>query len=205
MNDILLDSSCDEVSSAEDLFVIHYDLSQAENAHIQLNVNRLEVRLLCEALDAGILRYKDQRKKMTRRRMQDVNSVRSIIANDTHYKTKEECMIVVQQRLEQFRTGWFIFRGKSLLRNILLEIMQEHRSSITKDLRLELVREMQAHKAMQKRYDFIQGDTLEDLKREVIQLRRQLEKHEPQHSINPNAPLVSDSGFVGRLRNMFGK
>ena len=206
MNELLLlDSSCDEVSGAEDVFVINYDLSQAENAHIQINLNRLEIKLLCDALDEGILRYKDQRKKMTRRRMQDVNAIRNIIANGPQYKTKEECMVMVQQRLEQFRTGWFIFRGTSLLRNILVEIMQEHRSPITKNLRLELMKEMQAHKVIQKRYDFVQGEAVEDLKRDVIQLRRRLEKYEPQLSVNANMEPVNQAGLVDRIRNIFGK
>ena len=206
MNELLLlDSSCDEVSGAEDVFVINYDLSQAENAHIQININRLEIGLLCDALDEGILRYKDQRKKMTRRRMQDVNAIRNIIANSQQYKTKEECMIIVQQRLEQFRTGWLIFRGTSLLRNILVGIMQEHRSPITQNLRLELMKEMQAHKVTQKRYDFVQGEAVEDLKRDVIQLRRRLEKYEPQLSVNADVDRANQAGLVERIRNIFGK
>lgn len=205
MNEFLMDSSFDDISDPEDVFFINHDLSQAENAHIQLSVNRLEIKLLCGALSDGMERYRSQRKKISRRRMQDVSAIRHIISCGLEYKTKEECMMVVQQRLEQFRTGWFIFRGQSVLRNILVEIMKEHRSGITKELRLELIREMQAHKATQKRYDFVQGDTVEELKREVIQLRKRLEKHEPQRSINSDVSLIQDTGIVGRLKNIFGK
>lgn len=171
MNEFLLGDSSFEDDTFEDDYPVNYQLSEAENAEIQIHINRREVKHFCDDISDGLLQYLNERKKLSRQRHQDVAALRYIVADSYKYRTKEECMILIRERLDRVKTGWFIFRGNSRLRTIVYEIMAIHKSPLANKLRQDLIMEMQAHKLLLKKYTAIQGDSIVELKRELSQLR----------------------------------
>lgn len=200
---LLFDSSFDD-ESMEEFDPTRRQLNEAENAHIQVMMNLLEVKIFCEDLALGIRHYIDSRKKISRRRQQDINALGAIIADRNHYHTKEECMMHVRERLERVQSGWFIFRGNSLLRDTLLDTMKTHQSSTVARFRRELMHEYQAHKITLNRFAFVNGENIETLKQEVVQLRHIIEKHQGAASSNTTEKPERTQSLASRLKNVFG-
>lgn len=173
MNEFLLGDSSYEDESFDDNYPIHYQLNEAENANIQVQMNKLEIKHFCDDISDGLIQYVSERKKLSRQRHQDVSALRCIVADSHIYRAKEECMIVIRQRLDRVKTGWFIFRGNSRLRTIIYSIISLHNSTVANKLRQDLIREMQSHQLLLKKYQLIQGDSVIELRCELAQLKKQ--------------------------------
>ncbi|HEV2613870.1 MAG TPA: hypothetical protein VGV92_04075 [Gammaproteobacteria bacterium] len=208
---LIADSSFeDETYDDESAPIINYDLSEAENAQIQIQVRLLLLKHFCADISAGLTRYVDERKKLTRARQQDVNAIKTIISEPQRFQSKEECMMAIQERLRRVKTGWFLFSGGSRMRTIIFEIIVIHSSPAIAHISQDLEIEKQAHRVLLKRYDFIKGDDIEELKREILHLREQGELMQKQLGTYTKSQerveaksSSSPQSFAARIKSLF--
>jgi hypothetical protein len=92
----------------------------------------------------------------------------------------------------------------------MFAVIDTYKSNAVNKLSHELMREMWDHKLLLKKYDFIKGEDIEEVKQELNRVRDELTALKKQYEA-PSKPTQkiqslpsSTGGFASRLKGIFG-
>lgn len=204
--------SNDEATDHEEDVMLDDDLSTLDKARVQFFINALEVKHFCDDIAYGIDAYREQvNSKLSRKRQLNLNSLEDIISEPKLHATKEACMMLIKEQLDKMKTGFLMFKGKSRLRSIMLDIIATHSSSQLKRAREDLMHEMCAHRKLIKKYNAIKGEDLEQLKHDLAAAHSEIEDFKSrEYSGVSSQELASDkftvsTSFIDRFTGIFRK
>jgi hypothetical protein len=196
----------------DDVSMFDEGLEDIDKARIHFLLNTLEVRHFCEDVAKGLIEYREHLdSKPSRMRQLDLNVLEDIISEPLSYRTKEACIMLIKEKLDGFKTGFLIYKGKSRLKNMIQDIIDIHTSSQLKRARDELMLEMCAHMRLLKKFNSIRGEDLGQLKSDLIAARieidgfRQREISEHRTESGSLERVVVSRSFVERFTSVFRK
>jgi len=196
--------------SMEEDIPMNLEPTEIECVQIRVQVNRLQARFLCKDISKTLDKYVDNKKKLSRRRHQDIVALQTIISQD--YETKEECILAIQPRLNQIKTGWFIFKIKSQLKSEVMDVIHIYNSDAVMMLSHELMTEISQYRILAHKYDAIRGDDIKELKLELTRtneeldsLRKQYEVLLKAHHAKPRETSTTGQSLSSRLKGFWGK
>lgn len=199
-------SSTDD--SMEDDIPMNYEPTEIDCAQVRVQVNRLVAKSVCRDISKALDKYVDTRKKLSRRRHQDIVALQAIVSKE--YETKEHCILDIHARLNQVKTGWFIFKGKSRLKSEIMAVIHIYNSDAVLMLSHELMTEISQYKILANKYEAIRGEDIQELRLELKSTSAELDDLRKQYEALLKAQTKSrevnaGQSFTSRIKGFLGK
>lgn len=164
------------------LELVDFSSSRQEVDLIKSRIEKQEVSDLCNDIYQALCRYRILKNhKISRQRRLDLNALEGLVSDSSEYQTKEECMEVIEQRLQRIKTRLFNFRRNSLLRNMIREILSIYNLPQLKKASNDLELEMRAHDALAKKFHLTVGDDIDRLRTELVRSKQTIAVLEQQN------------------------